>query len=439
MDVIITHDGTDFDGFASAIAATKLYPDAVVVLGRAQSSELRAFLALHRDRFPFTDIEHVDPDRVRRLIVVDVRRANRLARYGRLIDRARNPDDPLEVHVYDHHAAAEDDLDGSVVVVQPVGSATTLLVEEMRRRGIQLDGAEATLLALGIHTDTGSLTHGNTDGRDATALGWLLEQGANLPVIARYVRTRLSPPQRRAAAALLDHTEHVRIRGLEVAVARATVHSKLGNLADVTSQAAQLDGAPAFFALFECGPAKVQVVARATTPLVHVGEVLSALGGGGHEGAASAKLRSTDVEVARQRLIEALRSQVRAPTRVLEVMSSPVRGIGPEASLDELRARLDAVHGLPVLDDGALVGVVSRRDLDEARSQRRPVNKVKSIMSRRPLTIDADASVERALALMTEHDVGRLPVLRGEHVVGIVARSDVLRVLYQPEPDVSSP
>jgi len=55
---------------------------------------------------------------------------------------------------------------------------------------------------------------------------------------------------------------------------------------------------------------------------------------------------------------------------------------------------------------------------------------VTSHMSGNLRTVGPDAPLEEALAAMTEADVGRLPVLRDERLVGIVSRTDVLRALY---------
>ena len=56
-----------------------------------------------------------------------------------------------------------------------------------------LTPAEATVMALGIHVDTGSLTYDGATPRDAAALAWLMAQGASLPVIAEYIDPGLSP------------------------------------------------------------------------------------------------------------------------------------------------------------------------------------------------------------------------------------------------------
>jgi tRNA nucleotidyltransferase (CCA-adding enzyme) len=68
-----------------------------------------------------------------------------------------------------------------------------LIVEELQRLAISPTVAEATVMALGIHVDTGSLLFEQTTARDARALAWLMEEGASLPVVAEFVEPGLSP------------------------------------------------------------------------------------------------------------------------------------------------------------------------------------------------------------------------------------------------------
>src|SRR5262245_38139549 len=137
MELILTHDNADFDALAALVGARKLYPDAHMVLGPGGGgAELRAFLAIHRDRFPTIGPADIDDAAVRRVILVDVRRARRLQAYGAIAARLARRDPAIEVHVYDHHAAAADDVHGAFEIVAPVGSATTLLVEAIRARDL---------------------------------------------------------------------------------------------------------------------------------------------------------------------------------------------------------------------------------------------------------------------------------------------------------------
>ncbi|MBC7171686.1 MAG: DHH family phosphoesterase, partial [Polyangiaceae bacterium] len=196
MEVIVTHTLADFDALAAAVAAQRLFPASRILLPRSLGRDVRAYVALHRDRIPTVLGSEIDPALVSRLVIVDVRRASRLSEHGALIERALARDPTLEVHVFDHHAASSDDVPAQHVRVERVGSATTLLLEELRDRGAELDPVEATLFALGIHVDTGSLTYSSSTPRDAEALAWTMRHGASLAVLGRYLGAPLTPAQR---------------------------------------------------------------------------------------------------------------------------------------------------------------------------------------------------------------------------------------------------
>ena len=75
MEVITTHVNADFDGFASMVAAKRLYPEAELVFAGSQEKNVRTFLAQEfRHLYDFKKIKHIDLDKVTRLIVVDTRR-----------------------------------------------------------------------------------------------------------------------------------------------------------------------------------------------------------------------------------------------------------------------------------------------------------------------------------------------------------------------------
>lgn len=124
-DLIVTHDVSDFDALASAVAALKLYPGATIALGKRVCRDVRPFLSLHKDRFATVAAEQIDARAVRRVIVVDVRRASRLGHVPQLRDRMLARDADLEVHVWDHHGAAPDDIPAQFERIDRVGCVTT--------------------------------------------------------------------------------------------------------------------------------------------------------------------------------------------------------------------------------------------------------------------------------------------------------------------------
>jgi tRNA nucleotidyltransferase (CCA-adding enzyme) len=436
MEIIVTHDNADFDALAALVGAKKLYPDAQMVLGTGGSVELSAFLALHKDRFPTLAAADLDASAVDRVIIVDVRRAGRLKGYGALATRLARKDPALDVHVFDHHPAAPDDLHGSFEVIAPVGSATTLLVEAIRARGVEIDALEATLLALGIHADTGSLTFASTTARDAEALAWLLRRGVSLTMLNRYLSPRFSAAQRALIRRMIGAAMIQRIGGVDVAFLEARLEKGTAGLDEITTELAALENHAVLFALYEGSKDRVHVIARARVPWVDLGRVLATVGGGGHRSAASAIVKSSTAPAVRARLVEALLRDPPEPTVARDLMSSPVHTVGPKTTFAALQASLSAWHhtGAPVVDKGKLVGIVSRRDVEAAEKQGKLDRPVSSRMSRNVAVVDPDTPLDDALALMEERDVGRLPVVSGGRLLGILTRSDVLRTLYGKRP-----
>jgi CBS domain-containing protein len=129
-----------------------------------------------------------------------------------------------------------------------------------------------------------------------------------------------------------------------------------------------------------------------------------------------------------------------------EAMTSAVLTVDASADCQDAARDLEqrAVSGAPVLREGRVVGVVSLRDL-VARSRmalalvsgpflrgkgRLRRVRVDEVMSRPPLLVRADWPLIRAVEVMEQSRVNRLPVVNGEgRPVGILARDDVIRTV----------
>ncbi len=184
-EVIATHENTGYDAFAAMLAARHLYPGAVVAVGQLDP-DVRDFYRLHVEELDaVVEIARLEPDAIRRLIVIETRqtRASRRAR----ADRARRVGGEV---LFDRHDEAElpDWVDPEAVVLSEDGALTTTLVGILAERGLEPSSLEATLFALGIHEATGSLTSATTTQRDADALPWCLRHGARQDLVAKYSR-----------------------------------------------------------------------------------------------------------------------------------------------------------------------------------------------------------------------------------------------------------
>jgi tRNA nucleotidyltransferase (CCA-adding enzyme) len=431
MQIVVTHRNADFDALASQVAARKLYPDAVLVRVRQVAPPVRDFLALHKEHFELISTKEIDQQAVTRWIVVDVRRAGRLKDFQPLVTRARAGDPTLEVIVYDHHPDAEDDLVGAVQRVEPLGSTTTLLVEEILERQIPITPVEATLFALGIYSDTGSLTFRSTTPRDARVAATLLAHGASLATLAFFLRPPMSRDQRRTIGALLGECTKLDLDGVHVGVGIVPLERQVRGLSEVAHEVLSLERFEALFALFPRGT-EVTVVARSQVPYIDVGNILTPLGGGGHPGAAAARLKGVEVAQVKAQLLAQLKARPFRPRLVRQMMSAPVHTVDRRTPLDRVRADFDRLNisGAPVVSEGHLSGIISRRDLRGAEQAGRMHLPVASCMATAVQTTEPQVPLLRAFEKMVEADIGRLPVVEAGHLVGIITRSDVLRLLY---------
>lgn len=116
-------------------------------------------------------------------------------------------------------------------------------------------------------------------------------------------------------------------------------------------------------------------------------------------------------------------------------MSSPVRTILLTATIEQAQHTLLRYGhtGLCVVNtDKALVGIISRRDIDIAMRHGLGHSSVQSCMSTQLKSISPETSVHEIQHLMMTYGIGRLPVLASDgQLVGMVTRTDVLRQLYQ--------
>src|SRR5690606_21776628 len=102
-------------------------------------------------------------------------------------------------------------------------AATTILVEELQQANIPISPFEATLFLLGIYEDTRCLTSLSTTVRDMKAATWLMEQGASLAEVSKYINIPLSGEQRELFEALLSEAMTLRINGRSILITIASL------------------------------------------------------------------------------------------------------------------------------------------------------------------------------------------------------------------------
>lgn len=116
---------------------------------------------------------------------------------------------------------------------------------------------------------------------------------------------------------------------------------------------------------------------------------------------------------------------------VADAMSTPVATVEPSMPLPQLLEMMyETKHlGFPVVDRGSLVGIVALADVHKISPADREAMQVRDVMTRTPTTLPPSAPLIDALRIITGQDIGRIPVVADDALVGIVTRTDVLRVM----------
>ncbi len=438
MDLILCHQTADFDAVGAAVGLSRLKKGAKIVLTGGAHPPVRDFLALHRDEFSLIEMRSVNPKKIRSLSVVDTQQRDRLGKAAQWFDlRQLN-----SIEIYDHHLNVDSDIPATHIHIEPVGATTTLVAELLQQQKIELTPFEATIMALGIHVDTGSLTFDQTTPRDARALAWLMEMGANTRIISEYAEPSLSPQVQELLTEALQKLQQENIRGYTVAWVLLATDNFVPGLSNLAERLVELTETDAL--LFghrycrrgsgEKDEERLIVIGRSRIDGTDLNQLFESYGGGGHAQAASLSLRGDNLATTFEQLVEQFKAQIPHPPTARDLMSSPVRTIRPETTIEQAQRILFRYghSGLSVVDENdELVGIISRRDLDLALHHGFSHAPVKGYMTRNIKTITPDTLLPEIESLMVTYDVGRLPVLDEGQLIGIVTRTDVLRQLHQ--------
>lgn len=128
-----------------------------------------------------------------------------------------------------------------------------------------------------------------------------------------------------------------------------------------------------------------------------------------------------------------------------ERMSRPVISVSPDDPINEVLAMFRAEHirRAPVMKEGKLIGIVSERDLLNASASSATTLsvwelnyliskvKVKDVMTKKVITVDANIPIEEAARIMADKKIGGLPVVSAGKVVGMITETDLFKILLE--------
>ena len=433
MEIVVTHNNMDFDALAAQFGLTRLYPSAKIILGQPLQGNVREFMSLYRSSLPIAQAKYLDYDKVTKIFVVDCQQIDRLDAALRefLMTTKCKP----EIVVFDHHELDSEGLikiasDESIIT--RVGSATTLVVDQMRKKKMKLTPFEATLLAIGIYEDTGSLMFPGTTELDALCVAYLLKYGVDLEQVNAYTRAKLNEEQVNLLEELVKNAQIETFEGARIVFSSSQTQPFVEGLATLTSKLLEIMSSDAAFCAVYMRD-RVHLVGRSDLHSIDVRSIVRRFGGDGHRGAGSAVIKDLSEDIVLAEAKKTLADRVPPETNASDIMISPVRTIKPTSSMEEA-SRLMIRYGqdgFVVVDDDEVVGVISRRDIDQAMHHKLGHAPVQGFMSRPVTTVKPESTLSEIQALMVREDIGRVPVLTDEgELIGLVDRLTVLQTLY---------
>jgi tRNA nucleotidyltransferase (CCA-adding enzyme) len=428
MKVILTHERADLDALASLLGAHLLYSDAYAVLPREVNRNGAAYLHKYGGELGFTKLSQLPQESITEILLVDTQSMVTL--------KGVTPE--TRVRVIDHHPLRDNLPDDWEVDLQSTGACTTLLVEKIKTENISFNIAQANLLLLGIYEDTGSLSYATTTTRDLLAAVYLLERGADLNLISPY----LNPPLSNAQMTLFDRlmrdiTAH-KIDGLTILLAKADaldLHDEISTVAHKLRDFLNPDG----LIILVRTRQGIRMVARSTTDEIDMAQLARYFGGGGHRRAASALIhlegnaKSEDAAFRwnqiTQQVVDFLPEIVRPSVRVHQIMSKKPMTLTPDTPVETVAdlMRRYGFEGYPVIENGKVVGLLTRRNVDRALSHKLKAT-AGMLMDTGSVSVTPQDTLDHLQEVMASSGWGQVPVIDPEsnEIIGIVTRTDLI-------------
>lgn len=431
MQIVVTHKSADFDAMASLIAGTLLYPGAVPILPRNVNPNVKAFASIHKDLLNLYALNEIDHNKVTRLIVVDTNSWNRLEGMAHLKKR-----DDLEIILWDHHVNG--DIEADWTCREEMGATITLMIRQLKKEKKVITPIQATLFLAGLYEDTGNLTFSSCTAEDAYAAAYLLERKADLSILSSFLRQAYGEKQKDILFEMLKSSQKIKVNGHSIGFNHTEIAGHTGGLSVVVNMYREILNVDAAFGIFiDSDRDRCIVIGRSNTDNLNIGSIMRSLGGGGHPAAGSAMVKSVKPETIEQLIIEMIKGNQQSSVQLSDLMSYPVHTVPSTMTMAEVLGFLEekGCTGVPVIENGKMVGVISRRDFRKIRKDSHMQSPVKAFMSPQIISISPDKSPMEAAKMMIKHDIGRIPIVENGNLIGIITRTDAMLYFYDLLPD----
>ena len=235
---------------------------------------------------------------------------------------------------------------------------------------------------------------------------------------------------------MIQNANRYNINGVEIVVSITTTEKYMPDFAFLVQKMMKMENIDAIFAIARMEN-KIYVVARSRIPEVDVGEILAALGGGGHAYAASVSVKGKTLAQTESRLLETLYKKIQARRQAGDLMSSPAITINADLACEDAEKFLTRynINALLVTDSSErktdLSGYITRQVIDKVLYHKLSEVPVREYMTTEVATVTPEAD----LAEIQEKIIGNkqriLPVVDKNEILGVITRTDLLNILVR--------
>ena len=439
MKVIFGHTNTDLDCLGSMVLARFLYPDHRLVLSRFIHPVAQNLYNMYKDYLDFLSFKELKEFNVESVVVVDTRSMTRVKEFFDILPGYKGP-----IIVYDHHPSDSEDIPGAELYEGMYGANTTFLGLKLLEKGIEIDPQAATIALTGIYADTGNFTHENVTREDFEVAAFLKKAGASINIVKHFLKPLSAEHQITLFHEVLNRLSHKNINGHPVILSYIEMPKQESGLAAIVEKTFEVENPDAYFAVFHFQKeGNSIIIARSQRDSIELNSLLGVFGGGGHPKAASAVLKVMEGPKVFHALERYLETALKPALCAKQIMTKNVICVKDSWTLLETSLFLEKIEhtGAPVLnDEERLVGFVTLRDIMKGRKANRMHAPVKGYMSRNVISGTLKTTIREIEKTMQLNNIGHLPIVEEERVVGIITRSDYLAATEKqpvPEPEAA--
>lgn len=427
MQVILTHEQADFDAVASQLGAFLLQDSAIAVLPKMQNRNVREFIRLYAADLPFILVSEIPKEPITSVTLVDTQSLITIKGLSK----------KSQVFVIDHHKKKDELPPHWEFTEVETSSCTTYFVEQMiEKNNYTLSLIEATLLLLGIYEDTGSLTYANTTAGDASAVAFLLSNGASLNIAADFLNPPLSIEQQNLFEKLLENAQTVSIADKNIFISSAEAPDLGDEVSSIGHKIRDLLDPDALF-IFVSIQEGIRLVARSTSDQIDTSKIARKFSGGGHKRASAALIKHDKDNPSQlndlvNTFLAFLPDLVEPAIIVEQIMSKKPLTITPKTTIDEALTLMHrfGYEGYPVIQGNEIMGLLNRRAVDKAHAHNLKKTAA-SLMEAGNIHVFPSDSLSHLQQIMAKTGWGQVPVIDPVscEIIGIATRTDLLKTL----------